>query len=379
MNRKRPRQLGKKHQGLNAEGRKKAPAPGSPSRRPEGAASKHSGSGKPTGGKPGARKGPAAAGSAGGSSWGAPGRKGPAKPASGGKRFGSGPQRSGSAGGSSGSRFAGHGKSEGRSAARYGDAARQEPKPRFAPPARDGRPALSKGTARSTTPRPGTANARQVWGHTAPPSRARLEELLGKHGVNLPGPVLDKVWQYHGILRRNNGDLDLTRLIGFETIVQRHYADCLILHKMMKGKWPSPLVDIGTGAGFPGLMIKIASPETEMILSEPRNVRVDYLNDTIAELGLKNISVFGHKFTSKSFQTPVRGVITRAFEPIAKTLPRLQYSLQAGGLAMFMKGPGVDEELAGPIPSNYRLVRDERYRIPATTLDRAFVVFERIA
>ena len=161
--------------------------------------------------------------------------------------------------------------------------------------------------------------------------------------------------------------------------MQRHYADCLILNKLMKGIWPTPLVDIGTGAGFPGLMIKIASPKTEVILSEPRNVRVDYLNSTITEMGLKGVSVFGHKFTSRSFQTPVNGVITRAFEPIGKTLPRLEYSLQVGGLAMFMKGPGVDEELKAPLPANYKLVRDERYRIPATTLDRAFVVFERTA
>ena len=202
------------------------------------------------------------------------------------------------------------------------------------------------------------------------------------HGVELPPTALDKVWQYHQILRRNNHDQDLTRLIGFETIVQRHYADCMILHKLMKDLrtgWPSPLVDIGTGAGFPGIMIKIASPATEVILSEPRNVRVDYLNNTITEMGLKGISVFGHKFTSKSFTTPVRGAITRAFEPIQKTLPRLQNCLQVGGLALFMKGPGVDEELAGPLPPDYKLVRDVRYRIPRTTLDRAFVVFERIA
>lgn len=248
---------------------------------------------------------------------------------------------------------------------------------------RSDRPRLPKGAARSTTPRPGTPGksgkpAGTSWGHSAPPSRGRLEELLNGHGVSLPAATLDMVWRYHQILRRNNHDLDLTRLIGFETIVQRHYADCLILHGMMKGQWPSPLVDIGTGAGFPGMMIKIASPATEVILSEPRNVRVDYLNNTIAELGLKDISVFGHKFTSKSFQTPVRGVITRAFEPIAKTLPRLQYSLQVGGLAMFMKGPGVDEELSARLPPDYKLVRDERYRIPKTTLDRAFVVFERV-
>lgn len=246
-------------------------------------------------------------------------------------------------------------------------------------PNRPARPPLPKGAPRSMQPKPIPGKPGISWGHSAPPSRSRLEELLLKYGVAMPAGVLDKVWQYHQILRRNNGDLDLTRLIGFETIVQRHYADCLILHKLMKGRWPSPLVDIGTGAGFPGMMIKLASPSTEIILSEPRNVRVDYLNNTIQEMGLKNISVFGHKFTSKSFQTPVRGVITRAFEPIGKTLPRLEYSLGVGGLAMFMKGPGVDEELSAPLPSNYKLLRDERYRIPATTLDRAFVVFERTA
>jgi len=221
--------------------------------------------------------------------------------------------------------------------------------------------------------------ARAVYGHTVPPSRGRLEELLVSHGVNVPSTVLDKVWQYHGILRKNNGDLDLTRLIGFETIVQRHYADCLILHKLMNGKWPSPMVDIGTGAGFPGLMIKIVSPATKLILSEPRNVRVDYLNNTIREMGLKDIEVFGHKFTSKSFTQPLQGAISRAFEPIGKTLPRLEKSLAIGGLAIFMKGPGVDEELSAKLPSNYKLIRDERYRIPKTTLDRALVIFERIA
>jgi 16S rRNA (guanine527-N7)-methyltransferase len=365
MNQKRPRQQGKKHQGIHAEGRKGPPSKSKsgPKQGSKSQGSASRGQNTPQGPKkPNTfEKRTAATGPK--QIW-KPGSKPAARP---GSKPGGRPPKPWNRDARSLDSRGFDGRSEG-----------SEQKPRFAPPSRDSRHTLPKNAPRSTTPRPGTANARQVWGHTAPPSRGRLEELLNKHGVTLPGSVLDKVWQYHGILRRNNGDLDLTRLIGFETIVQRHYADCLILHKMMKGKWPSPLVDIGTGAGFPGLMIKIASPETEMILSEPRNVRVDYLNNTITEMGLKDISVFGHKFTSKSFQTPVRGVITRAFEPINKTLPRLQYSLQVGGLAMFMKGPGVDEELAMPLPSNYKLVRDERYRIPATTLDRAFVVFERI-
>jgi 16S rRNA (guanine527-N7)-methyltransferase len=171
----------------------------------------------------------------------------------------------------------------------------------------------------------------------------------------------------------------LTRLIGFETIAQRHYADCLILHGMMGGRWPTPLVDIGSGAGFPGLLIKLISPDTEIILAEPRPRRVEFLELAIRELGLRGISVFGHKFTSRSFARPVQGAITRAFESIAETLPRLGNSLAVGGAAMFMKGPGVGGELREPMPPGYRLIRDERYRIPGTTLDRALIVFERIA
>jgi len=211
------------------------------------------------------------------------------------------------------------------------------------------------------------------------PSRDRLGELLTRYGAPVPSQVLEKLWRFHQLLRKNNTDQDLTRLIGFDTIAQRHYADCLILPRILKSPFPSPMVDIGSGAGFPGLMLKLISPETEIILSEPRPRRVAFLEMCIQELGLKGISVFGHKFTSKSFTLPVQCAITRAFEPISKTLPRLGGSLAIGGKAIFMKGPGVDEDLREKMPPEYKLIRDERYRIPHTTLDRALVVFERIA
>ena len=212
-----------------------------------------------------------------------------------------------------------------------------------------------------------------------PPSRDQLGALLARHGAPVPDPVLDSLWRYHQLLRRHNADMDLTRLIGFETIAQRHYADCLILDRFLRGSWPSPLVDIGSGAGFPGLMIKLVAPETEIILAEPRPRRVAFLETAIGELGLRGISVFGHKLTSRSFAVPVRGAVTRAFESITKTLPRLTNALEVGGWAMFMKGPGVSEELRAPLPTGYRLLRDERYRIPHTTLDRALVICERIS
>jgi 16S rRNA (guanine527-N7)-methyltransferase len=211
-----------------------------------------------------------------------------------------------------------------------------------------------------------------------PPTKPELGRLMSLYGVKLPQHTLDLLWKYHQFLRANNKDLDLTRLIGFETMAQRHYADCMILHGFMEGRWPSPLVDVGSGAGFPGIMIKLMSPKTRIILAEPRPRRVDFLERTIKELGLKDISVFPHKVTSKSFTEPMAGTITRAFETVEKSLPRFGGCLGVGGKAIFMKGPKVAEELTTLANDEYRVLKNHVYRIPNTPLDRALLVMERI-
>src|SRR5690606_3962609 len=179
------------------------------------------------------------------------------------------------------------------------------------------------------------------------------------------------------LLREDNADQDLTRLRGLDTVAQRHYADCMILHGRMRGKWPSPLVDVGSGAGFPGLMIKLMSPSTRIVLAEPRPRRVEFLEMAIGKLGLKDISVFGHKVTSRSLVQPFAGAITRAFETVEKTLPRFGSCLGVGGQAIFMKGPKAEEEMAVFSSDEYKVVRNEAYRIPNTTQDRVLLILER--
>lgn len=210
------------------------------------------------------------------------------------------------------------------------------------------------------------------------PSKEVLGQLLVRYGVHLRPPTLDKLWAYHQLLREHNHDQDLTRLIGFDTIAQRHYADCMILHGLMQGRWPSPLVDVGTGAGFPGLMIKLMSPSTRMVLAEPRPRRVQFLELAIRELGLTDISVFGHKVTSRSLTQPFAATITRAFETVEKTLPRFGSCLGLGGKAIFMKGPKAAEEVAAFQSDEYKIIRNHAYRIPNTQQDRVLLILERI-
>lgn len=210
------------------------------------------------------------------------------------------------------------------------------------------------------------------------PSVAGLKQLLEYHGVDLQKETLEQLWAYHQLLREHNKDQDLTRLNAFETIVERHYADCTLINAYVP-EWPKRMIDVGSGAGFPGIPLKLVNPDIRLTLCEPRPNRIEFLNLVIQELGLKGIDVFGHKVTSRSLTFPVQGVISRAFELIELTLPRIQKALVPGGRAYFMKGPAVKDELATLHPEDYgfKLVSKHFYRIPRSTQNRALVILEK--
>ena len=189
------------------------------------------------------------------------------------------------------------------------------------------------------------------------PSIQQMAKMLERSQIKLNQQQLDQLWRYHNLIRRRNQDRELTRIIGFEPMVIKHYVDCMIIGKFFN--LPSPLVDVGTGAGFPGIPLKIRYPHLKMVLAEPRPKRVAFLREAIAELGLKNVEVFEHKVSSRSFTQPMKGVITRAVETMDKTILRTSGCLEPGGYLVFMKGPGVDpgdrgcsEEIQRRIPAH---------------------------
>ncbi len=215
-------------------------------------------------------------------------------------------------------------------------------------------------------------------GKRVKPSLEGLDKLLHYYGVELQEDTLKQIWEYHQLIRANNEDQDLTRLNAFETMVERHYADCTLINAYVE-KWPARMIDVGSGAGFPGIPLKIVNPKINLTLCEPRPNRVNFLNMVIEKLGLENIDVFGHKVTSHSMTIPVDGVISRAFELMEKTLPRIANSLKVGGRVFFMKGPAVAEELETfrPEEYGYKFVGKHFYTIPNSTQERALIILER--
>jgi 16S rRNA (guanine527-N7)-methyltransferase len=203
--------------------------------------------------------------------------------------------------------------------------------------------------------------------------------ILKRCGIALDQRQLERLWRYHQMLRKANVELNLTRIHKFESMVLKHYVDSLLVLEYLE--LPAPLVDMGSGAGLPGIPLKIARPALPMILAEPRGARASFLREVCERLGLENVDVYGHKL-GPDFPGQVGGVISRAVGPIPATLDRVKACLSAGSRMIFMKGPECEGEVVEATASHagsFRLALDRAYTIPGTPFHRRLVVFERLA
>jgi len=204
-----------------------------------------------------------------------------------------------------------------------------------------------------------------------------MDALLKRCAINLAPFQLDQLWAYHLLLRHHDGELNLTRIRNFENMVLKLYADAILpaLHTTL----PSPLLDLGSGPGMPGIPLKILRPDLQILLSDSRQNRCDFLKTVVSELGLPGIEVV-ERGIAPDFDRPVAGVITRAVEPMADTLARVAGCLVKDGMVIFMKGPGCKEEIETASRTHataYELAEDVPYRIPHTPHRRRLVVYRR--
>jgi 16S rRNA (guanine527-N7)-methyltransferase len=209
------------------------------------------------------------------------------------------------------------------------------------------------------------------------PDTVQMDALLRSCGIHLSQLQLRQLWAYHSLLRERNADLNLTRVHHFGSMVTKLYVDSMLPADLVD--LPSPLLDLGTGPGMPGIPLKIYRPQLEIILAESRGNRVAFLEQALARLELGGIRVVGGRVSAR-FEAPVAGVITRALETIAKTLERVAGCLSKDGLVVLMKGPHCDEErdqANARCAGAYTLVFDRAYRIPHTRHARRLLVYRR--
>ena len=209
---------------------------------------------------------------------------------------------------------------------------------------------------------------------------ARISEFFYNHGFeDFPQPERLQLVRFYQMLMANQQEYNFTRLLRIRDVAIKHFVDCLMVPKLTQLVFP--LLDVGTGPGFPGIPLKIVYPDERIILCEGVQKRVEFLKNVREELELKNLDILGRRM-DKTFEYPVQGIITRALANISESLELFLPSLPVGGFAYFMKGPNVDQEVfaaESKFSGTYKLSQNISYQLPETPHQRRLVIFEKTA
>lgn len=116
------------------------------------------------------------------------------------------------------------------------------------------------------------------------------ESLLGPWGIDCKGLMADRVEVYLGLLEQWNRKVNLTGLRGREDILRDLFAESFLASPLL-AEQDGPLLDVGSGAGFPGMALKIYRPELDVYLLEPRRRRASFLETVRRRLGLEGAAV----------------------------------------------------------------------------------------
>jgi 16S rRNA (guanine527-N7)-methyltransferase len=176
----------------------------------------------------------------------------------------------------------------------------------------------------------------------APRIAALLEPFLG--GADLPAELVAQLQAYLDLLLRWNARINLTAVRDPEQIVTRHFGESLFAARILqnagafapRSAGPPSLTDVGSGAGFPGLPIKLLAPEVSVTLIESQNKKVTFLREAIRTLGLKEAEVYCGR--AETWNRTATVVTLRAVERFAKVLPAAADLVAPGGRLCLLIG-----------------------------------------
>ena len=214
--------------------------------------------------------------------------------------------------------------------------------------------------------------------------KEKLRESANVIGVTLNDNMLEQLYNYKKLVIDWNEKINLTAITeDFEFII-KHLVDSLTINKYIEEN--KTIIDIGTGAGFPGIPIKIVNKENKVVLFDSLNKRLKVLDEIIEKIGLKNIETLHGRaeetFKNKNYREKYDIATSRAVAALNVLSELMLPAVKVGGICICMKGNNADieieeakkaiKELGGEI------IKVEKVVLPELNLERNIIIIKKI-
>lgn len=209
----------------------------------------------------------------------------------------------------------------------------------------------------------------------------KFDNELEKMNIRLTGDQKRQFDLYYELLIEWNRVMNLTGITDYDEVNLKHFTDSLTISRIIDTAQINTLIDVGTGAGFPGIPIKIAFPHIKVYLLDSLNKRIKFLNEVINKLGLKNIYAFHGRAEDfakdRQYREKFDVCVSRAVANLSTLSEYCIPFVKTGGYFVSYKGGDSDEEvirsenaitlLGGEIENT------DRFFLPDTDMGRTLI------
>ncbi len=215
---------------------------------------------------------------------------------------------------------------------------------------------------------------------------SEIKEVFDKMHIELPDGALELLNRYYEMLVDTNKVMNLTTITEYSEVVIKHFADSAAIGCITDMNGNIDVIDVGTGAGFPGIVLKIVYPQLSVVLLDSLNKRVNFLKNVITELGLTDISAIHGRAEdiarNKDYREKFDLCVSRAVANMSSLSEYCLPFVKVGGRFIPYKADGCDEEVKTASKAvnilGGKIRKIESYVIPDTDICRKFVVIDKL-